>query len=254
MKAQTGLDAAWSDSIHAAFEWWSDAGVDCDFRDEPQDWLVVETPAGAAKGPVSAAAAARKAPEPPPPPLVGGGREQWPTDLADFAGWWLEAPDLAPAGFARVPPTGPAGAELMVVVAMPGAEDGPRLLDGRAGQLLDGFLAAAGLMRDSVYVASALPARIAMPDWGALAKSGLGDLLRHHVALVVPRRVLLLGQSGISTLLGHDSTHKVTNPRLLDQGGTEVPALTAYDLDAMLARPGLKAGLWARWLDWTGPE
>ena len=41
--------ASLSAQIHAAFEWWADAGVDLDFDDDATDWLVTEEPAKAAK-------------------------------------------------------------------------------------------------------------------------------------------------------------------------------------------------------------
>ena len=178
------------------------------------------------------------------------GPAAWPTDLAQFAQWWLETPDLAPAGVPRLAPVGPAEPPLMIVAAMPGADDHDALLSGRSGRLLDGFLAAAGYSRDAVYCASALPARIAAPDWTALAAQGLGEVLRHHCALVRPQRVILFGEAGISALLGHAPPHKSTHLPPINHDGPMIPALYGYDLDAMVARPALKAGLWSRWLDW----
>ncbi|MFX9242975.1 hypothetical protein ABTN97_19525, partial [Acinetobacter baumannii] len=88
---------------------------------------------------------------------------------------------------------------------MPAADDGTSLLSGAAGKLLDGFCLAAGLARAQVYCASMIPARIAAPDWAALAGAGFGTLAAHHVTLVRPQRLIVFGQNGISALLGNDS-------------------------------------------------
>ncbi len=239
------LDAATiSDAIDAALAWWREAGVDADFADAPLDWLAATKPA---KPPKAAPVAAKPAPE---KVLIAGGPTVWPTELAQFRAWWMAEPALGVFGGTRVSPTGPASPALMIVVPMPEAQDGETLLSGPAGRLLDAFLAAAGLLRGDVYCAAACPARIAAPDWNALAEQGLGQLLAHHVALVAPQRVLIFGQNGISTLLGNGSTKSPVHLRFDNHSGATVPTLTAYDLEAIVARPALKAGLWTRWLDW----
>ena len=231
-------------AIDAALAWWRDAGVADDFDDTPRDWLA----AASAKTPAKPAPAVAK-PEPE-RAAIGGGPGVWPADLAAFSSWWLTDPALGELGAARIAPGGPASPALMVVVPMPEAQDDETLLSGPAGRLLDAFLAAAGLRRDAVYCAAACPTRIAAPDWAALAEQGLGQLLAHHVALVQPQRLLIFGQSGISTLLGHGSTNKPMLLPFVNHTGGMVPTLTAYDLEAIVARPALKAALWNRWLDW----
>jgi len=75
-------------------------------------------------------------------------------------------------------------AALMVLVPMPAEDDGDILLSGKTGKLLNAMLAAFGIDSAQIYRASALPARIALPDWAAMASAGLGAVLAHHVALV----------------------------------------------------------------------
>jgi uracil-DNA glycosylase len=237
-------NAALADAMAAAMAWWRDAGVDCDLVDEPQDWLATARPRAAAPPPGKAKA------EVPVVTAIAGGRTAWPDTLEAFAQWWMTEPALTAAGATRVPPAGPREPDLMVIAAMPEADDGTTLLSGPAGRLLDGFLAAAGLARAEIYCAAALPSRITAPDWAALAEQGLGDLLAHHVALVRPRRAILFGQSGISTLLRHDSPNNSPNLHSFNHTDDTVPILYALDLEAIVARPALKAGLWNRWLDW----
>ncbi|WP_408591482.1 uracil-DNA glycosylase family protein [Novosphingobium sp.] len=238
--------------IAAAIDWWRLAGVEGDLVDDPQDWLASSklqanpdkpTPKRTPKPPVT--------PDQPAIPVLGGPRESWPETLADFAAWWLSQPDLAPSGMPRMPPTGPARAPLMVLVAMPEADDAEGLLTGRAGALLDSLLRTCGLERDGVYLASALPARIAVPDWIALKEQGLGAVLERHVALAAPQRVLVFGQAWVSALLGNDSPQSAAHLRSLNHEQGTVAALATYELGYYLSKPAAKAGLWQRWLDWT---
>lgn len=231
---------ALAQAVEAALAWWREAGVDGDWIDAPQDWLAK---------PTKTKAAPHKSAEPTAPPFAGGA-ENWPTDTAAFARWWLTEPDLATAGARRVPPAGPGNPPLMVVVPMPEPEDADTLMSGKAGRLLDGFLAAAGLSRAQIYCAAALPARITAPDWAALAEAGLGQVLVHHIALVRPQRLILFGQNGISTLIGNVSPNNPTHLQSINHGDAMFPALWGYDLESIVARPALKAGLWSRWLDW----
>ncbi|WP_264424246.1 uracil-DNA glycosylase family protein [Novosphingobium sp. KCTC 2891] len=236
----------------AALDWWRDAGVDCAFVDDPQDWLAASRPVVPPTPAQRKAMAEAEVVAAIPP--IGADRAGWPSELAGFAAWWMAEPSLAPAGARRVPPAGPAEAELMVLVAMPEEEDSERLLSGRGGKMLDAMLAAMDLSRDRTYLTSVLPARIAVPDWADLASRRLGDVLAHHVALAQPRRLLVFGRSLVSTLLDNDSTHKRSDLRAFNHDGGSVPAISTYDLEALLAKPAFKASLWNRWLEWTGTE
>jgi uracil-DNA glycosylase len=140
----------------------------------------------------------------------------------------------------------------MILLPMPEADDGEALLSGRGGKLVDGMLAALGLAREAVYCAAALPIHVPMPDWAQLREQGLGALLAHHVALAAPKRVLILGRNGISALLGHSLPNNAAALREFNHDRGCVPAVFAYDLAALVARPAHKAALWNRLLDWTG--
>lgn len=234
--------------IEAAFAWWEDAGVDGDWSDQPQPWPASTRKAAATKATLTQPVA------PPPPPEMGGLARDWPQDLAGFATWWMETAALPFPPARRIAPSGPAGARLMILLPMPEADDTETLLSGREGKLLDGLLAALGLDRAKVYLASALPCHVPMPDWTQLREQGLGALLAHHVALAAPERVLVFGRSGISTLIMHNSPNKPADLREFNHDKGCVPAVFAYDLAALMARPAHKAALWNRLLDWTGTD
>lgn len=252
----TSQNADWSSAVTAALDWWRDAGVDHAFVDDPQDWLadtrdVPDAVAAAPLKPLREMAAERS--ESPQMPKVGD-RSAWPQSLDAFTPWWLDEEALSPAGLRRLPPLGQAGADLMILVPMPAVDDGDALLSGRAGRLLDAILGAIGVERTQIYVGSALPAHVPMPDWQAFRTAGLGDVLLHHVALAAPKRLLILGTSSISALLGHDPPNLAQSLRAINQDSSPIAVMPAWDLEAMLARPALKAALWSRWLEWTGTD
>lgn len=234
-------------SIAAAQAWWREAGVDLAFRDEPQPWLAEEA---AAEAPVQKAADQPARPK----PRIGGDPAAWPQDLPAFRRWWLEEPSLDAGGLApRVPPRGEAGAAVMLLVPMPEADDRDILLSGPEGRLLASLAAAMGLTPEQFYLAAALPRHMPHPDWAQLRADGLGEVLLHHVRLVAPRRLIVLG-TRILPLVGHDPAQAAPAVSELAIQGRAVPMLTSYAPDRLLGHAGQRAALWQRWLDWTDGE
>lgn len=234
------------DRIAAVLDWWRAAGVTQAFHDTPQDWLAPPED----KAPARTALPIPEEPAEPPPPRLGGDAQHWPTDLAGFAEWWLAEPTL-PFTARRVPPRGPAGAELMVLVPMPEAGDEDQLLSARQGRLVSGIARALGMAEDQLCIASALPCHQALPDWGALNGGGLDAVLQHLVTLARPRRLLVLGAGDILPLLGHDPAQAAPGIHPLSAVGMDKPVLASFAPDALLARWQLRAQLWRALLDWT---
>ena len=252
--SSTGRNPA-LEGLTAALDWWREAGVDCDFRDEPRDWLPPrDEPAVAAAAQTSptpfAAKAAPVAEEPP----VGGDPALWPQRLEDFSGWWLSEPSLDHGiVMQRIAPRGSAGAALMMLVDYPEVSDRETLLSGRLGALLGAMLRAFGITDEQAYIASVLPRHTPLPDWAALKAAGLGKVLAHHIGLAAPQRLLVLGQH-ISPLLGHDPALSAATLPKFNHAGQTIPLLVAPSLEDLIARPRRKAALWQRWLEWTGPD
>lgn len=236
--------------IAAALDWWREAGVDADYADAPRAWLSEPEQAAPAPEP-GVARRAPVAPAPPPPPAIGGPRAGWPNDVAAFREWWMSEPSLDEGGLSpRIAPSGPAAAELMILVAMPENTDSSDLLSGSHGALLGGFLRAAGVPQDQVYRAAVLPRHTPLADWAGLASQGMGSIVAHHVALARPRRLLVFGQN-ILPLCGHDPAQPAHNLQSFNHEDGTVPALYEAGLDRLLSKSGLRARLWQRWLDWT---
>lgn len=141
----------------------------------------------------------------------------------------------------------------MFVVPMPEADDADALLSGREGRLLASLARAMELSEERVYLASALPAHDVAPDWAALAEGGLGDVLRHHVALAAPQRVIVFGGS-ILPLFGHDPAQGAPAPSEIAIQAGALPLLATLAPGNLLRSAGQRALLWRRWLDWTDTE
>lgn len=244
-------------AIEGALDWWREAGVDCDFAEEANDWLARPEQEDAVAPPPPAPV---PAPLPTSPlqralvadarPIMGGLSESWPDSLEKFREWWMTEPSLGEGLLdRRVPPRGVAGARLMVLVGQPEQDDGEGLLTGNAGRLLDAITRTMGIASHEVYVASALPAPMAMPDWHELARAGLGEIVRHHVALVRPQRLLAVGRGQLA-LFGI-APEQSREPLALECGGTMVPLLSAPEFTQIARSPTRRERLWQRWLDWT---
>ena len=242
--------------IAGAMAWWQDAGVDHDYLDEPARWLTSpETGSGKAAdlqaGPDSVTRQTGPATSPVEVPRIGGPAGDRPKCLPDFRNWCMTEASLAiGASRTRIPPRGKAGADLMIVVEQPEAGDNDALLSGPQGRFLEAIVNAMGLTSDRIYLASALPHAMPMPDWKALNEAGLGEILIHHIVLAAPRRLITFG-NGIPSLLGNDPTQSSPILPALNQEGRTTPLLTERSLVA-LTRGKAKAGFWRRWLEWTG--
>ncbi|MCT2399347.1 uracil-DNA glycosylase family protein [Novosphingobium mangrovi (ex Huang et al. 2023)] len=241
--------------ITGALDWWREAGVDCDFLDEPREWLATPELEGQDARAEQRAAierrAARAAAEAAPPPPTQIDPAVLPQDLAAFHPWWLGEPLLDDGGMsARIAPSGAKGARLMVVVEEPEADDRDVLLSGPQGKLLDAMLGAFGMRREDVYLASALPRHTPAADWNALAERGIGQVLTHHVSLVAPERLLVLG-GNILPLLGHELPQRPAVLRKFNQHERTVPMLASWGLPALMRQPRAKPVLWKAWLEWT---
>ena len=234
--------------IAATQDWWRDAGVDYAFEDEVQGWL--KAPAEAQTARNAQAAKVQADAEPEIEQKLGGPEADWPHKLDAFVPFFQQAARIDGAGSRpSPPPRGNAGAELMVIVPMPEEGDTDRLLSGMQGALLHGFLKAAGLAEERVYIVPALPHFLPMPDFDALAKQGLGELLLHHIALARPERVLVLG-SRLPALLGHDPAHPPSRFTQISAKSQAMPAFACHGPEQLLLNARLRARLWHGWLDW----
>ncbi|MBB5709414.1 uracil-DNA glycosylase family protein [Sphingomonas xinjiangensis] len=221
----------WQGIVASALEWWRDAGVDMLVEDDPREWLTRAAPVAVAEA-GSAAVAAPAA-------------ETLPDTLDAFIAWRLG--DAAPeAGWMspRLAPTGPADAEWVLLTDMPETGDEARLLDGPAGGLLDRMLAAIGLSRESVYLASLAVAR---PMTGRIPpeqEALLIELAHHHLSLLRPKKLLLLGQAASRVLAGMNGVSGTDSIHVINQFGAKTMTVATFHPRFLLERPVAKSEAW----------
>ncbi|TIX49947.1 hypothetical protein [Alteraurantiacibacter aquimixticola] len=236
-----------AEQFAAALDWWREAGVDHDFRDEAE--ALLQEPK-AAKAAAEKLQQARKVEEEKPaPPAIGGDRANWPGSLEGFASWWMTEPSLdGDAVRDRVAPRGVVEADLMVLVPMPEAQDSEKLLSGPQGTLVSNMLRAMGVAEERAYIASALPRHMPLADWDGLGSAGLGEVLQHHIKLAAPKRLLVLGRD-LMPVLGLEKRQAVAE---LSLGDSAIHLLASFGPENLLENARLRARLWHSWLDWTG--
>ena len=211
----------WAVGAVSVLDWWRDAGVDVLVDDVPRDWLA-RTPTPA---PVAVAA--------PQPSAV------LPDTLAAFAAWRV-GPD-APEGAGGVFAEGDPAADLMVVGDCP---DDDAVIGDTAGRLFDRMLAAIGLDRDRVYLTALTTKR---PLGGRIAPEAmprLAELLRHHVAIAAPKRLLLLGQAPSRALIGTDVASSPRNLHAINLESGTVDAVASLHPRFLIEKPVMKAQAW----------
>ncbi|MGU3392108.1 uracil-DNA glycosylase [Sphingomonas sp. M1A8_2b] len=222
----------WRNAAASALDWWHEAGVDTLVDDVPRDWF-------AAPKPLVAPAATPVTPVAAPSTM--------PVSLAEFLAWrsGAEVPEADWSGVSLAA-TGPADATVMVLVDCPDRDDGDAgaLLSGASGRLLDRMLAAIGLTRDEVHLASVCAKR---PTAGRIQREvedRLADIAKHHIGLVAPQRVLLLGNAASRAILGTElqAARGCLHPFNHKRGQSSVVA--SFHPRFLIEKPAAKAEAW----------
>ena len=216
--------------------WWSDAGVDTIVGEKPRDWL-------------------RPAPPPAPMATVDASQafptadEELPGQLDLFQAWLAGSDRLsfAAPSAPRICPSGDPASGLMILADMPTGEDCSAgiLIAGESGRLFDRMLAAIGRDRGSIYLAALSCLR--SPDGrltGAPAQH-CAALARHHIGLVAPGALLLLGDSCAKALLGLSMVQARGRWHEVATHSGPIRTLVTIPPDFLLRQPGHKARAWA---------
>lgn len=206
----------------AALQWWIEAGVDVAVSEIPRDWL-------------KAAPVLVAAPVEAPPAVVH-------EDLSAFR-HWLSSESGLPldrAGARRVLPHGAEGAEVMLLCDIPAMEDGEQPIGGEAWALMVRMLGAIGMSADQAYSASLACFSTPGAKLSASEMDNCAEIARRHVALVKPKRLILLGEGPTRALLGE----KLPQARGRAHKVEGVRTIATFHPRWLLQRPGDKGLAW----------
>ncbi len=225
----------WMAGVASALDWWQEAGVDTLVDEAPRDWLAQPMPDPAAFAPAA----------PPTPATVAAAA--MPDLLADFIAWrgGDQVPEVEWRGVS-IAASGPADAAVMVLVDCPDKDDGAAgmLMSGETGALFDRMLAAIGLSRESIYLIALTSARPLGDRLPPETLPRLGQLARHHLSLVAPRRVLLLGQAVSRAIGGTDGGGGQGNLQPVNLNGSKISVVSSLHPRFLLKQPAMKAEAW----------
>lgn len=260
MRADTpeSRDLSPADALESALDWWREAGVEDDYRDEATSWLAEPE----AEQAVASTKPAKAPEEPKQTPIerafegtqnsarIGGPADHYPDSLEKFREWWMSDATLSSAGpERRLPPRGVSGAKLMILVPDPMEGDADALLSGAPGRFLEAILRAMSIAPHEAYLASALPAPATLPDWQDLGARGLSDVTRRHIALATPHRVLAFGRSLAPVF--DIAPEAARDPGVVHAGDRTLPLMLAPELGELARSAPRRRNFWNRWLDWT---
>lgn len=204
--------------------------------DDPVNWL---EPKNLAADPVPLTDTAA-------PPVARVEATALPPRLADFVAWRLggDAPDAIWSGEA-IGWAGPDQPDLTVLVDCPERDDRGQLLGGEVGRLFDNMLRSIGQTRADVLLASVCVRR---PTTGRVPRDleqRLGEVTRHHLSLVAPRALLVLGDAATRAVLGTNVAHARERLHSFNhKNGTSTQVIASHHPRVLLDRPACKSEAW----------
>lgn len=142
---------------------------------------------------------------------------------------------------------GDRGASWMVIGEAPGADEDRQgePFVGRAGQLLNEMLRAAGVAREQVYIANILKCRPPENrDPKPEESASCAGYLQRQIALVQPGLLLAVGRIAAQNLLGVDTPIGQLRGRVHRYGPSELPLVVTYHPAYLLRSPGQKRKSW----------
>ncbi len=251
--------------MESLLAFWSQAGADACFVDTPVDRLAPRQAAppkslGRAAATPQAAAGPRVAPDLAAAIQQAGDLaaeaqtlEALEAAIAGFDGCGLKFEGAKRAVFSRGAPDAP----VMIIGEGPGAEEDAQGAPfvGRAGQLLDKMLAAAGLT-DRVFITNTVFWRPPGNRTPTPAEQLVcAPFLERAIALVKPHYLMLAGGAAAKAVLKRDEGILSLRGRWFDwtseDGSLQLPALPTLHPAFLLRQPGAKKRAWADLLTLT---
>lgn len=230
--------------IHSLQDWWSLAGVELDYADQPTALLAVET-VSPVKEASSAAAVTEREPEEAKIPVRD---EPLPAAYPDFLDWLANDNSLIEASWSkqRVSPQGSLEPEIMVISALPEKNRNGEVQSFNPDnqKLLEKMLAAIGCDSQQSYVANIA---VSVPYDGRIDEQHWPTLktrLLHHLGLVRPKRVICFGDMAAKIIFGQDLLTARKNKQFINHSSSKTEAIVTFHPRILIERPLFKAEAW----------
>jgi uracil-DNA glycosylase family 4 len=230
--------------IHSLQNWWSLAGVELDYADQPSALLAPPVERQPAASPLPASVT-KPAPEETAAPVPD---EPLPSTHGEFLEWLAHSNQLIEAKWSkqRVAPQGVLEPEIMTISALPekNRHGDVQLFNSDNLKLLNNMLAAIGCDSQKSYsatIAISLPVdgRIDEQHWEALKTR-----LFHHIGLVRPKRIICFGDLAAKILFGEDLLSARKNKQFINHGSSKTEAIVTFHPRILIERPLFKAEAW----------
>ena len=224
--------------------WWSMAGVDLDYAQEPRslsEETSLPTPAASVSQPVSHSEVHENK-------TAYLGKQDFPVEVGDFLNWLRNPENLIESNWARefVLPDGPIAPEFMIVTAMP--EGKSSKLTGQFSpkslELVQNIMKALGTGLDQCFQA---PLALGRPIDGRIAEQymmPLVDRTLHLISLIKPRRIILFGDTVSRGILKEDLLTARKKKQYINHISSKTEAIVTFHPRILLERPDLKTETW----------
>ena len=117
-------------------------------------------------------------------------------------------------------------------------------MSGDTGRLFDRMLAAIGLSRETIHLASVCAKRPVAGRMPREVEAQLAEIAKHHIGLVAPKRLLLMGNAASRAILGAEmpGTRGSLHPFNHTRGKTGV--IASFHPRFLIEKPVAKAEAW----------
>jgi uracil-DNA glycosylase len=222
--------------------WWHLAGVDYVTDGKRMDWLAQAEDSPAPATHVEPTKTQPVAPVAP-PQLVSA---EWPTDLIMLKAMIKELPGSNYGPRALIP-QGEAGATAMVVSDFPEEEEisAGQYGAGPVGQLLKNIMLAAQIIPELTYHTALAPSRPAAASLPRQDLPALAACVRHQIALVQPKIIILFGAAACEALLAQELMQARGILHYINYDDRKVAAIATFHPRTLIAQPQLKAQTWS---------
>lgn len=237
-----------TDAAESYLNWWQLAGVDYLYSDEPQPFLAPPPALSAFDAPADSRGAAAQNASPAAPANVAQRIGTLPDTLEGFYDWLATSPALPGAHWSqhRILPRGNPQSGFMVISDCPDGADMEQrqLFSGGPGKLLTAMLKAIDIDLDDVLLT---PFSYTRPPGGRIDPENgriLLSIMHHHLKLLQPKRLLLLGDKTSRALVGTDLREGRGWLRDVNYDGAKVASVVTFHPRFLLERPQFKRDAW----------